>query len=95
EVPTGVFYGFVGPNGAGKTTTLSMLTGLLRPDDGTVLIHGTDVWKDPRAATSSLGVLPDRLRLFDRLTGAEYLQHAGALHGLDRETVVRRAADRL
>lgn len=92
DVPAGCFYGFVGPNGAGKTTTLAMVTGLLRPDDGSVLIGGLDVWTDP-AAKSSLGVLPDRLRLFDRLTGAEYLHHAGALHGLDRATIARRSTD--
>ncbi|GAA2082053.1 ABC transporter ATP-binding protein [Pseudolysinimonas kribbensis] len=93
DVPRGCFYGFVGPNGAGKTTTLAMVTGLLRPDSGTVLIDGADVWTDPATAKSSLGVLPDRLRLFDRLTGTEFLHHAGALHGLDRATVARRAAD--
>jgi ABC-2 type transport system ATP-binding protein len=93
DVPSGCFYGFVGPNGAGKTTTLSMVTGLLRPDAGTAVVNGADIWADPRAAKRSLGVLPDRLRLFDRLTGAEYLQHAGALHGLDRATTARRAVD--
>jgi ABC-2 type transport system ATP-binding protein len=93
DVPEGCFYGFVGPNGAGKTTTLSMITGLLRPDAGTVVVGGADVWADPRTAKRAIGVLPDRLRLFDRLTGAEYLQHAGALHGLDRATVARRSAD--
>jgi ABC-2 type transport system ATP-binding protein len=93
DVPTGCFYGFVGPNGAGKTTTLSMVTGLLRPDAGTVVVDGADVWADPARAKKSLGVLPDRLRVFDRLTGAEYLHHAGALHGLDRATIARRSAD--
>src|SRR5689334_7542432 len=70
-----------------------MVTGLLRPDAGTAVVNGADIWADPTAAKRSLGVLPDRLRLFDRLTGAEYLQHAGALHGLDRATVARRSAD--
>jgi ABC-2 type transport system ATP-binding protein len=93
EVPAGTFYGFVGPNGAGKTTTLSMVTGLLRPDSGVVRIHGADVWRNARVAKRSLGVLPDNLRLFDRLTGAEFLHHAGALRGLDRETTSRRIDD--
>ncbi len=93
EVPAGTFYGFVGPNGAGKTTTLAMITGLLRPDSGVVRIHGADVWRNPAVAKRSLGVLPDQLRLFDRLTGAEFLHHAGALRGLDKETISRRIDD--
>ena len=93
EIPAGTFYGFVGPNGAGKTTTLAMITGLLRPDSGVVRIHGADVWANPVVAKKSLGVLPDQLRLFDRLTGAEFLHHAGALRGLDRETITRRIDD--
>ncbi|CAN5172228.1 hypothetical protein BH11ACT3_BH11ACT3_01670 [soil metagenome] len=93
EVKSGSFYGFVGPNGAGKTTTLSMVTGLLRPDAGIVKVYGADVWRNAAVAKRMLGVLPDRLRLFDRLTGAEYLHHAGGLRGLDRKTTVTRTAD--
>src|SRR5690606_39099243 len=79
EVHEGSCYGIVGPNGAGKTTTLSMVTGLLRPDAGNITVHGIDVWSDPDAAKRSIGVLPDRLRLFDRLTGAQLLYYAGVL----------------
>ncbi len=93
EVRAGSFFGVVGPNGAGKTTTLSMITGLLRPDEGTVRIHGIDVWADPKAAKRATGVLPDRLRLFDRLTGAQLLDYSGTLRGLDHQTVRERAAD--
>jgi len=93
DVPAGTFYGFVGPNGAGKTTTLAMVTGLLRPDAGIVKIHGADVWHNPAVAKKALGVLPDQLRLFDRLTGAEFLHHAGALRGLDRDTITHRIDD--
>ncbi|PVZ94852.1 ABC transporter ATP-binding protein [Amnibacterium flavum] len=93
SVPTGSFYGIVGPNGAGKTTTLSMVTGLLRPDSGTVTVHGIDVWKEPERAKRSIGVLPDALKLFDRLTGAQLLYYSGVLRGLDRDTVVKRSAD--
>jgi ABC-2 type transport system ATP-binding protein len=92
-VEAGSFYGVVGPNGAGKTTTLSMVTGLLRPDAGNIVVHGIDVWKDPVAAKRTMGVLPDRLRLFDRLTGAQLLFYAGTLRGLDRETVEIRTKD--
>src|SRR6187551_2929863 len=84
DIPAGSFYGVVGPNGAGKTTTLSMATGLLTPDSGTALIHGIDLWSEPDAAKRMLGVLPDGLHSFDRLTGAELISYAGLLRGLDR-----------
>ena len=93
EVEAGSFYGFVGPNGAGKTTTLAMITGLLRPDSGVVMVHGVDVWRNSAVAKKTLGVLPDNLRLFDRLTGAEFLHHAGALRGLARDTITHRVDD--
>ena len=92
-VRAGSFYGIVGPNGAGKTTTLSMITGLLRPTAGTALVHGIDVWVRPNEAKRVIGVLPDRLRLFDRLTGAQLLYYAGTLRGLDNDTVRSRSAD--
>lgn len=95
EVPSGSFYGLVGPNGAGKTTTLSMATGLLRPDFGRVLVRGQDLWADPLRVKASLGVLPDGMRLFDRLTGAQLVTYAGLLRGLDRDTVGDRVADLL
>lgn len=93
DVHQGSFYGIVGPNGAGKTTTLSMVTGLLRPDSGSITVHGVDVWDEPEAAKRSIGVLPDRLRLFDRLTGAQLLYYAGVLRGLDGATVRARTKD--
>lgn len=95
EVPTGSMYGLVGRNGAGKTTTLSMATGLLRPDAGTAKVCGRDVWQDPLEAKRLLGVLPDGVHLFDRLTGRQLIAYAGLLHGLDRETVGGRAQDLL
>jgi ABC-2 type transport system ATP-binding protein len=91
-VEAGTIFGIVGPNGAGKTTTLSMVTGLLRPDAGTVIVHGADVWRDPAAAKRQMGVLPDRLRLFDRLTGSQLLYYAGVLRGLPPATVRERMA---
>jgi ABC-2 type transport system ATP-binding protein len=95
DVPAGSFYGIVGPNGAGKTTTLSMATGLLTPDAGTVLVHGVDLWAQPERAKPMLGVLPDGLRTFDRLTGAELISYAGLLRGMDPATVERRRDDLL
>ena len=93
EIAAGSFFGIVGPNGAGKTTTLSMVTGLLRPDAGTVTVHGADVWSDPVVAKRKMGVLPDRLRMFDRLTGAQLLYYSGVLRGLDKATIRIRTAD--
>ena len=73
KVERGAFFGLVGPNGAGKTTTLRMITCLLRPDAGSATVDGLDVWADPTAAKARFGVLPDDLRLFERLTGREFL----------------------
>jgi ABC-2 type transport system ATP-binding protein len=95
EVPHGSFFGLVGPNGAGKTTSLLMITGLLRPDAGTVDIAGHDVWHDPAAAKARIGILPEGLRLFDRLSGAELLAYTGRLHGLPGAEVDRRADELL
>jgi ABC-2 type transport system ATP-binding protein len=82
EIAAGSFAGLVGPNGAGKTTSLSMMTGLLRPDAGQILINGLDVWANPPAAKAIIGVVPAEARLFDRLSGAELLEYAGRLRGL-------------
>ncbi|MCL1907510.1 MAG: ABC transporter ATP-binding protein [Propionibacteriaceae bacterium] len=95
DIPRGSMYGFVGPNGAGKTTTLSMLTGMLRPDMGQAWVTGLDVWANPTAIRSKVGVLPDRLRLFDRLSGQELLTYVGLLYGMDKATVASRSTDLL
>jgi len=95
EVPTGSFYGLLGPNGAGKTTTLNMAVGLLRPDHGRAIVLGRDVWRDPIEVKRSLGTLPDGVRLFDRLTGAELLEYTGLLRGMDRATIADRSRDLL
>ena len=94
DVPHGSFFGLLGPNGAGKTTSLRMMTGLLRPDAGRVLLAGTDVWARPEAVMSRIGVLPEDLRLFDRLRGRELLTYTGLLRRMD-ETEVARRADQL
>ena len=95
DVPRGCFFGLVGPNGAGKTTTLSMATGLLRPDAGTVLVDGIDVWRDPREAKRRIGVLPEGLRLFERLSGRELLEFSGRLRQLPDEVVRTRSLELL
>lgn len=95
ELPAGQFIGLVGPNGAGKTTTLSMITGLLRPDSGTVEIGGYDVWQDPAEVKARIGVLPEGLRLFERLSGRELLAYTGRLRGLPGDEVDKRATQLL
>ena len=92
DVPHGSFHALVGVNGAGKTTTLRMTTGLLRPDAGTAHVDGRDVWREPEAVKARIGVLPDDLRLFDRLRGAELLTYAGLLRDLDARLVEDRSA---
>jgi ABC-2 type transport system ATP-binding protein len=95
DIAKGSLAGLVGPNGAGKTTSLSMMTGLLRPDMGTVLINGVSVWTDPVAAKAIIGVVPAEVRLFDRLSGEELLEYAGRLHGLPAGEARQRAAQLL
>ncbi|MFT4282747.1 MAG: ATP-binding cassette domain-containing protein [Microbacterium sp.] len=92
-IPAGTFYGIVGPNGAGKTTTLSMIAGLLAPDAGTIEVAGIDARVDPRGAKRAMGVLPDRLRTFDRLTGRQLLHYYGVLRGLKPAVADSRASD--
>jgi ABC-2 type transport system ATP-binding protein len=94
-VPAGSFYGIVGPNGAGKSTTLKMVTGLLRPDEGRVVIDGVDMWADPVEAKRRIGVLPEDLLLFERLTGQEVLAYAGLLRSMDPAVIDRRADELL
>lgn len=95
DVPPGSFYGLVGPNGAGKTTLLSLATGLLRPDYGQAAVCGVDVWGSPLEAKRLMGILPDGVRLFDRLTGEQLVTYAGLLRGMDRATVAERVQDLL
>jgi ABC-2 type transport system ATP-binding protein len=95
EIAAGSLAGLVGPNGAGKTTSLSMMTGLLRPDSGQIVIRGRDVWADPAAAKAIIGVVPAEVRLFERLSGGEMLEYAGRLRGLPAEQARSRAAELL
>jgi ABC-2 type transport system ATP-binding protein len=94
-VPAGSFYGFLGPNGAGKSTTIKCLTGLLKPTAGTMRILATDPIADPIAVKRRIGVVPEDLALFDRLTAAETLNFVAQVHGIDRSTAASRAGDLL
>jgi ABC-2 type transport system ATP-binding protein len=95
DVPAASLFGVVGPNGAGKTTTLRMATGLLRPDGGSAAIDGTDVWTDPVRAKQRVGVLPEDLALFERLTGRQLLEYTGLLRSLPADVVAQRSGQLL
>lgn len=94
-VPRGAFYGFLGPNGAGKSTTIKMLTGLLAPTAGEARVLGVDLSRDGIEVKRRIGVVPDGLALFERLSGAEQLRIHGQLYGLDRKEAARRADELL
>ena len=94
-VPRGSFYGFLGPNGAGKSTTIKCLTGLLRPTSGEFRILDLDPLTDPVAVKRKVGVVPEDLALFDRLSGAETLSFVGQVHGLDAASLRDRSAELL
>jgi ABC-2 type transport system ATP-binding protein len=95
RVAPGQFFGFLGPNGAGKSTTIKMLTGLLAPTAGRIEILGLDLAANSLEVKRQIGVVPEGMALFGRLTGAEYLNFAGRMYGLDRETAANRAAELL
>jgi ABC-2 type transport system ATP-binding protein len=95
RVAPGQFFGFLGPNGAGKSTTIKMLTGLLAPTSGTIEILGLDLDTRPVEVKRQIGVVPEGMSLFGRLTGAEFLNFAGRMYGLSRETAAQRAVELL
>ncbi|HLJ76971.1 MAG TPA: ABC transporter ATP-binding protein [Acidobacteriaceae bacterium] len=95
SVAQGQFFGFLGPNGAGKSTTIKMLTGLLAPTSGQIQVLGLDFSAHPLEIKRQIGVVPEGLALFGRLTASEYLRFVGRMYGLDRTTVNRRTDELL
>ncbi len=95
SVAPGQFYGFLGPNGAGKSTTIKMLTGLMTPTSGSMQILGLDLASHLVEVKSQIGVVPEGMALFGRLTGSEYLNFAGRMYGLERDTAAQRSAELL
>ena len=95
QVVAGQFFGFLGPNGAGKSTTIKMLTGLLAPTAGRMELLGVDFAAHPVEVKRQIGVVPEGMGLFDRLTGVEYLRFVGRMYGLDRGTTEKRAQELL
>ncbi len=95
QVSSGQFFGFLGPNGAGKSTTIKMLTGLLAPTSGRMQLLGIDFSANPVDVKRQIGVVPEGMGLFDRLTGIEYLRFVGRMYGLDKPTTEKRADELL
>jgi len=95
RVNAGQFFGFLGPNGAGKSTTIKMLTGLLAPTSGRMELLGHDFQSNLIEVKSQIGVVPEGMGLFERLTGAEYLRFVGRMYGLDRATTEKRTEELL
>ena len=95
EISGGELFGFLGPNGAGKTTTINMLTGLARPDSGSISLCGVDCTTNPRAAQHLIGVVPDESNLYPELTGFENLCFCASLYGMRKGERERRANELL
>jgi len=95
RVNRGSFFGFLGPNGAGKSTTIKMLTGLLAPTSGTLRVLDLDVSKQPMDVKRRIGVVPEDLNLFERLTGAEMLSFTGRMYGVRTEEIAQRSKELL
>lgn len=95
SIPRGAFYAFLGPNGAGKSTTISLLTGVFAPDGGTIRISGVDGAQHALDVRRHIGVVPEELSLFERLTGRQYLTFCGRMHGLPGAEAQERADELL
>ena len=95
RVDAGQFFGFLGPNGAGKSTTIKMLTGLLAPTSGSIRILGEELATNSAEIKRQIGVVPEGMALFGRLTANEYLRFVGRMYGLDRATTAQRTQELL
>src|SRR6201996_4173721 len=95
SVAPGQFFGFLGPNGAGKSTTIKMLTGLLAPTSGSIEILGLDAVAQQREVKRQIGVVPEGLALFGRLTASEHLRFVGRMYGLEKSVIEQRTAELL
>ena len=95
NVAPGQFYGFLGPNGAGKSTTIKMLTGLLAPTAGSIQVLGMDFAANAIEVKRQIGVVPEGMALFGRLTASEYLRFVGQMYGLDHKTTMQRSEELL
>jgi ABC-2 type transport system ATP-binding protein len=95
DVGAGEIHGFLGPNGAGKTTSIRVIAGLLKPTSGRVVIDGHDLAREPEAAKASLGFIPDRPFIYEKLTAGEFLRFHGGLYGMDGDGIHVRVGEML
>jgi ABC-2 type transport system ATP-binding protein len=95
DVRPGEIHGFLGPNGAGKTTTIRIIAGLLKPTAGRVLVNGHDLAASPEAAKASLGFIPDRPFIYEKLTAGEFLRFHGGLYGMNGSDLGARVREML
>ena len=95
DVQPGEIHGFLGPNGAGKTTTIRMIAGLLKPTSGRIIVNGHDLERNPEGAKASLGFIPDRPYIYEKLTAGEFLRFHGGLYGIDGTGVDERIREML
>src|SRR4030095_6630601 len=93
SVAPGQIHGFLGPNGAGKTTSIRMIAGLLKPTAGRIIVHRHDLEREPEAAKASLGSIPDRPFIYEKLTAGEFLRFHAGLYGMDDGAVGERVRE--
>lgn len=90
QVKRGEFFGYLGPNGAGKTTSIKSMVGLVRPEEGRILIDGKDISKEPLAVKSLIGYVPDNPFIYDKLTAREFLGFVGGLYRMETNDIEKR-----
>ena len=95
DVRPGEIHGFLGPNGAGKTTTIRMIAGLLKPTAGRILVNGHDLAREPELAKASLGFIPDRPFIYEKLTAGEFLRFHAGLYGMEEASIAPRVSEML
>jgi ABC-2 type transport system ATP-binding protein len=95
NVAPGQIHGFLGPNGAGKTTSIRIIAGLLKPTAGRVTVNGHDLGREPELAKASLGFIPDRPFIYEKLTAGEFLRFHAGLYGMDDREIETRIKEML
>ena len=93
RVNDGEIFGFLGPNGAGKSTTIKMMTGILQPDEGNIVLNGVNLRAEPYVFKHNIGYVPDNHAAYDKLTGMEYLNFMGSMYDVPSASLKERAQE--